>query len=87
MPATLPPRHKAGKTSQKGPKVKKPKLQMKREDWRGLIAVLVILSFVFVLTITIVITHDKEFVSLIAAIFSGVVSAVVTGYFTAKARK
>jgi len=87
MVATLPPRHKAGKTSQKGTKSKKPKLQMKREDWRGLIAVLVILSFVFVLTITIVITHDKEFVSLIAAIFSGVVSAVVTGYFAAKAKK
>lgn len=80
-------RYKRPKTTKKDPGSKKAQLQMKERDWRGLLAVLVVLSFVVVFMITIVITRDKELVGLVAATFSGLVSAVVTFYFTSKAKK
>jgi len=68
-------------------RAKESKIELKEKDWRGVLAVIVVLSFVAVFTATLLITRDKELVGLVAATFGGLVSAVVTFYFTTKVKK
>ncbi|MEM3646595.1 MAG: hypothetical protein QW334_00420 [Thermofilum sp.] len=76
---------KEGKTTEKESRLRTDGLQITREDWRGIIALALILSFTIVFIIALVLRVEKDVILTITTVYGSAISGVVSSYFAAKA--
>jgi len=67
--------------------VKQGELKFGIQDWRGVLAIFVVVSFTFIFGYAALILRDLQIASLVGTIYSGMTSSIIAWYFFVKSKE